>query len=98
MAPAPCWPTKAIAPDSGNVLPILMVVSVKPWPFDVVFFGNTAPGSPGVGAGPPPGELGAGAGAAAEAGAGALSSFLGFVPAGADEGLAADFAAGAGDA
>ena len=34
MPPAHSWPTKPIAPDSGNVAPILMVVSVKPCPFD----------------------------------------------------------------
>ena len=86
MAPAPCWPTKAIAPDSGNVLPILMVVSVKPWPFDAVFFGIAAPGSPGVGAAPP-GALGAGAAPAAEDWAGRLlSAFLAFEPPGAGPG------------
>src|SRR5688500_6061888 len=97
MAPAPCWPTKASGPDSGKVLPILIVVSVKPWPFAVTaFFGIAAPGSPGVGTAPPLGAPGAGAGAADDC-AGALS-FLAFGPAAADDGLAADspaFGAGA---
>src|SRR5687767_13480017 len=99
MAPAPCWPTKAIAPDSGNVLPILIVVSVKPWPFDATFLGMTGAGSPGAGAGPPLDAPASGPCPAAEDGPGALSTF--FVPAGADDGLAADapdFAAGAADA
>src|SRR5688572_18159097 len=77
MAPAPCWPTKATAPDSGNVLPILMVVSLKPCPFAVTFLGTT-----GAGAGAP-GWPGAGAVPAADAAAGVPGSLPPFVPAGA---------------
>src|SRR6266542_6908603 len=56
MPPAHSWPTKAMAPDSGKVAPILMVVSLNPWPFDATgaLIGDDPPAAGTGGLYPPP--------------------------------------------
>src|SRR5689334_4118603 len=59
MPPAHSWPTKPMAPDSGKVAPILIVVSLKPCPLErtgpLVAAGPPAPGTAAPDPAPPEG-------------------------------------------